>query len=403
MPSRMPIIQNIIFKTSDLEEFVRSSAIEIARKSEIWREDKAPTLERIQLFPLDRVGGKDGYSGSQVFVAKFYGSYKEERKELKSSSLLLKVAYGDRAASNLLEEEKNYKSIKNKLPRRHHVEVLRSNLSSNNKMCIQWSEFIQETGFSDLPESAQPTLRESLHRENWEQAQRSLTCLYDTTLKDMHVGHNVSDYAYFEAYRDYRRSGWLEDLAKAVGEQTDTFSVFGYRIRNPCILYRKLEKSSDVITGKAHLSAVHGDLHPNNVLVNDSQPAVLIDYGWSKPAFNTVVDFVLMEASLKFFSLAWNVNRSDLKQFERAVVKEFLPDQITVNDTNMAFMRNYVKLIREKASRFVDAEDFELQYLLPLFCVTMGQFKYAKKVNNLSYLLFSAGLLAEKLEEKFGL
>jgi hypothetical protein len=207
-------------------------------------------------------------------------------------------------------------------------------------------------------------------------------------------------------YSPYLRlhKSWQSELTKALGN-SKFFTVFGLRTRNPLFLLKKVKDNLNDFNTVGWVSAVHGDFHPRNIIIGDITRAAIIDFGWAQPSFHTIVDFVLMEISIKFFYLPWSISRRELKIIENDLVMDFIPDQ-KIKDQRLAGAIKVIKAVRTHAYQYIDRSDdnwFINQYLFPLYLLTMGTFAFGAKVTNLSYLLLSAGLLAGQVESKLGL
>ena len=155
----------------------------------------------------------------------------------------------------------------------------------------------------------------------------------------------------------------------------------------------------------AQLGAAHGDLHPRNIIVGDIQKACLIDFGWAASKFPVIVDFVLMEISIKFFYMPWAVSRSALLKYEHLLTQDF-HIRAKVNDPILDGSLNVIKVVRRLAETHLkktESQWFACQYLLPMFFLTMGTFAFASTVTNLEHLILSAGLIGSKLETSLGI
>jgi Ternary complex associated domain 9 len=99
-------------------------------------------------------------------------------------------------------------------------------------------------------------------------------------------------------------------------------NVFGKKYPNPKdILNRVLRKSVDTLC-----VPIHGDLHPNNVVLAARGPA-LIDFAWFKPNMDLYIDFVLMECSLRFLLFPHNVAWLTHRKVNQALLREDGPER----------------------------------------------------------------------------
>jgi len=400
---KLPVVRFKRSLLSDTETLISESVVELANTyPRIWRGNSPHLISAIDMVSLDRIGGEYGFGGSRVFVAAINGE-DENGKLVVSVPLLAKIVEGNQHyASKLLEEQARYANIKGLLGEKFHAVPLliypsrKESISSR----ILWSEFLDETIVHGLPSKAPNELRHYLENSSWQEASGCLLATYKI-LEPAHRAGNFSPITYFSHYKSYLRldKDWSERLNGAIGNQ-EYIQVLGSTVRNPMILIGKLQKNPEKTNGMARLSAVHGDLHPRNIIVGQIYRAMLIDFGWSQPTFHTIVDYALMEISLKFFYLPWHVNRKELVDFERQVLNNYLI-KLNPSDPCLRGMFSILEIVRQQASNYIEKSDdnwFVVQYLLPLFFATMGTFAFASKVNNLGYLLLSAGLLAERIE-----
>jgi hypothetical protein len=393
--------------TSQTEHLIATSALEIAFSTpSIWADEDIYSVKRINLVELDRIGGQPGHGSSQVFVASMVGLLKTGAK-LHTLPLLLKVVENHpNEALKLSEELERYDRIKSHLPSKGHAKPIAifPSLSSSSTTKVLWSEFINETSSSGLPNAAPQELRHILNDHAWSAACSILNTAYEI-LQAAHKG-KMNTICYFTHYAPYLRleKGWRSWLQIATGSN-DQIEVFGRTVRNPLFLINKLEEEPKVTEGVAHLSCVHGDLHPRNILVQDGQKACLIDFEWADDKYHTIVDFVLMETILKFVYIPWFVSRADIVKFENQLAQDFF-GVADFSDSILIACFKTISLLRHRAYNYLDLSDndwFTMQYLLPLFFITMGLFEFASSVNSIEHLLLSAGVLAEKIESNMGL
>jgi hypothetical protein len=406
MNAHIPSIRYKRSLASETEQLLAESALDLSESfPHIWKGGPALLVDTIELASLDRIGGEYGHGGSRVFVAAFNGK-DAHGNIIASMPLLAKIVEDNTSQANkLLAEQERYKGIGNLLVHRHHAAPLevypsdRKNLSTR----ILWSEFLDESVAQGLPSQSPRELRHRIEGGEWDNATDCLAATYKI-LRRAHQCSTCEHIALFPHYSPYLRleRGWQQKLAASIGSD-QSIKVLGLLVRNPLMTLEFVQRNLAHCHGICSLSAVHGDLHPRNVIVGDIQRAALIDFGWTQRSFHTMVDFVLMETSLKFFYLPWSLRRRELIAAESALSTEFMPIP-TVSDEWLAGALRLLQVVRQNADHYLIKSDehwFVKQYLLPLFLITMGTFNFAAKVTNLEYLLLSAGLLAEQIEKEF--
>jgi hypothetical protein len=403
MPDKLPIVVHKARLAAATDRQIATSANRLAMHNpSIWREERISRLKRIDLISMEHLGGVAGYSGSQLFVAALRATNTRGRN-IESQPLLLKLVENNAATAEKLRAELHrYDTIRHQLPGRAHSRPIgtspRAGMHSATRMV--WSEFVDEKTISGLPFGPPTELRHVLEQNRWRVATDSIRAAYQI-LSQAHIG-SISTICYYRHYTPYLRlaKGWLPRLRQAVGNE-NSINVLGATVSNPLVLLDIIHRRPALTTGTAHLSAVHGDLHPKNILVGEVFKACLIDFGWANPTFHTIVDFVFMEASLKFFRLPWHIPRCDLVPFERSLADDLQPTFASrCGPLRSAF--DLIRSIRKFASPYIDTSAnhwFVRQYLIPLFFVTVGLFPYAATIVNLEYLLMSSGMLATRIQE----
>lgn len=83
---------------------------------------------------------------------------------------------------------------------------------------------------------------------------------------------------------------------------------------------------------------VHGDLHTQNVLVDESEAAFLIDFAWAERKWRAV-DFLMMECSLKFVCAPFDAEVDDLCELEALLDAEVTSDDLALWAENTPFGR----------------------------------------------------------------
>jgi hypothetical protein len=314
----------------ETEPLLAESALELSMSfPRIWRLKPAICVESIDLVSLDRIGGEYGYGGSRVFVAALIGR-NTDGDSVVSVPLLVKVVEGNsHYADKLLAEKERYASIGNLLIHRYHAVPLKvyPTRKDSTSTRILWSEFLDENIVGGLPTRSPYELRYHLEKGAWKDAADCLSAAYKI-LQPAHDNNVCRHISFFSHYSQYLRleKGWRRELASSLGHKR-SIRVLGSIVRNPLGVFEIMEEYPTKCCGQAVLSAVHGDLHPRNIISGDIQRAALIDFGWAQGSFHTIIDFVLMELSVKFFYLPWFINRQELASTEKDLLDDLIPSR----------------------------------------------------------------------------
>lgn len=179
----------------------------------------------------------------------------------------------------------------------------------------------------------------------------------------------------------YLRNDKARNRVRSVlGARADSRKIYflGAEIDNPLIYLDDLPARMDV-----PVAPVHGDLHPDNVIVDHNDLPHLIDFAWAKKRENLLVDFVLLESSIRFMAFPRPINLEDQLRVDRALIDEdgykrvrtlHFPKAMHQND--YARMSCAVEAIRERARGFLGDKFSMEQYLFTQMIVLYGLLRY---------------------------
>lgn len=171
-------------------------------------------------------------------------------------------------------------------------------------------------------------------------------------------------------------------IRRVLGSDTDLkkLTFLGARIFNPLKYLDSLPKYANL-----SVASIHGDLHPDNIVIDRDRIPHLIDFAWAHKQRDVLIDFALMENSVRFmaFAAAGAINLSDQLNVDRVLLDEDGFKRIkALNFSCPARREDYsrlacvVKVIRRRA-RTVVGDQFSMQrYLLTQFILLYGLLRY---------------------------
>jgi hypothetical protein len=177
---------------------------------------------------------------------------------------------------------------------------------------------------------------------------------------------------------DGDNSVWGSEWFDVWGDASDRY-IHGKELAgvNPLWVLEKLRALEYPIA----IGAIHGDLHPGNVVFTRKNRPVLIDFGWAQGSAHIAKDYVLMECNLRFLTLRTQVSDEELDCFVKWVGwDEPVPARFGEYFTSRAQL---IQTLRECARTVFPLDtDWTKEYLVPLYFVAFGLLRFAPQLGN---------------------
>ena len=368
---------------------------------------KPVTNLTLRMIPLSRIGQMEGKSGSLVLIG--FLSDTEDLQRPHSHPLVIKTLSAERR-DKLHEEYMNSLSIKpfaydqkDSLaipicfdPNEQGFSVLWSIFSSNKPI---WPDGV---ALRELSAFTVKDMRKTLERGETRASQILEKTFHQ--LRNLHHRLNKAhpeERCYSDEYKRYLRKlddgVWGSEWREAWGT-SDVKHVedSGGRFANP---FWCLEGIRD-LRKPMYVGAVHGDLHPGNIVLTGEQPRI-IDFGWAEDGAHIAKDFVLMECNLRFLTL-----RPQLNQGQVYALCDWIEWDAPIPDGLDDYTRDRAKLImalRKIAKETIQVNDQEpdwnWEYIVPLFLVALGLLRFASQLGNQQAAVRFVLVLANKMEQ----
>jgi hypothetical protein len=337
----------------------------------------------LRLVPLSRIGQMEGKSGSLVLIG--YLADKSDPSRLHSHPLVIKTCLA--AKDKLRNEYENAKSIKPyAYDQKDSCAIPVYFDDQSGEYHVLWSIYSPASsiwpsvGQLDSHSLVVEDFREKLTLGD----ERSSDILVNTfnLLRNFHqrFGKASSDSRnLLEEYEPYLRKIDYHDSWQPWKEEWGNGKVIedaGSKFPNPLKVLERLSS----IQCPMFIGAIHGDLHPGNVVLVDGNPR-LIDFGWAKDRAHIAKDYVLMECNLRFHTV-----RPQLKQKDVYVLSDWIEWNEPIPNGLGAYTQQRAQLIKQlrdlASASFPPDTDWDWEYIVPLFLVALGLFRFSPQLGN---------------------
>jgi hypothetical protein len=259
------------------------------------------------------------------------------------------------------------------------------------------------------PKDAQnpKTLREVLCSKGKELSVKDITLiLKDLYANKLEVAHSraklkkIHTNTHYKAY--FRKHVSQKSIIKILGRQADNERIkfMDSEFYNPLRMLKELPSNIMQMVGK-----VHGDFHPDNVILDRSLKPTIIDFAWANKNRDILLDFVLMENSIRFMHFPRPVNLYNQRAFDNLLLEETGWQRVDEIDFGNKEARNLYKRIADiigeirSYAKSALGEHFLMdRYLFTQFIVLYGLIRYESydQYNGLRML----GMLSQKLKDQ---
>jgi hypothetical protein len=177
-------------------------------------------------------------------------------------------------------------------------------------------------------------------------------------------------------YEWYLRAGRPDRVVEAYPVVSDEVSFVGASYVHPAAVLEQLITSEEQIA----FGCVHGDLHPNNIVLNPANAPALIDFAWWHSG-DVLKDYALMECSIRFLLFPFNVEWDQHRWVTTTMLSESGADEVFERysaDTGLSHREDYLRMaatvahIRKRAELDLGSEFDFGRYLVSQFLMLYG-------------------------------
>jgi len=222
-------------------------------------------------------------------------------------------------------------------------------------------------------------------------------------LKNAHTRHELRIVNVSQHFKKYFRGHKSEKRIRSVlgtYSNEDYFKFLGAGIYNPLKLIKEIPSRITVYEGH-----IHGDLHPGNIVLDRNKVPNLIDFAWAKPCKDILIDYVLLENSIRFMHFPQIANLDEQLFVDRCLLEEHGYNPVLAkNFSNTNIQRLYhglaqmLKTIRNRAKKHL-GDNFTIErYLFVQFIILYGLLRFEKY--NQYITTRALGMISERLKDK---
>lgn len=285
----------------------------------------------LDLIPLDRVGAPPGQAGPRVLIAYFFDRDKPDL--YCSQPLVLKTFEPAGQLDTLQDEAAAARSLRPYTAYYKDAYAVPIHFDPASTACtfsVLWSPLATWGRLTHSREALTGTI--SVHAlidelRDPARVDAALTHLRTTfdLLLPLHRKCGTARLGEIQLVKEY--AWYLRDMdgdtTTATGWQRTWnephekgCADFGRSWTNPFWVVKELARSPRV---KGYLGAVHGDIHPRNIVLSQDGGPRIIDFGWGKDDAHIAKDFALMEANLRFMILQPDVGFDHLERMNDSI------------------------------------------------------------------------------------
>jgi Ternary complex associated domain 9 len=248
----------------------------------------------------------------------------------------------------------------------------------------KWGGLLFEHRGTDISETADRprTLRELIYDPGipFNRLRGMLNEVFNK-LQNAHALSGCREVDLREHYKRYFRKDESRERIQCVlgrDARSDWMTFLDARIYNPLKLLDALPTRV-----RACMATVHGDLHPDNVIIDRTRVAHLIDFAWARNRQDVLIDFALLENSIRFMAFRPPINFRDQLRVDRLLVHEDPFHEISslrlsspTNRERYARLVGAVRVIRERARTLLRRNFSMRHYLTTQFILLYGLLRY---------------------------
>ena len=380
----------------------------------------------LKLCPLDRIGSEPGKSGVKVLAGCFSIEMKGIISRVPSQQLIIKISpdpsdvdqeYVERKFKELKAEFELFKNAKECFDDAHFARPFESYIHEDSKMVVLWApcssphpdhyKLTHEDEddwkkISDINMYLSVDGKYYFSRERREMLQKIIDAIRhlenahrfdengDRTINEAFIPHYEWELRGWEKFKDWTKK-WSELWGDE--EATSDFGVDSWT--NPLFIFNKIKSFSE----KPYPSGfVHGDLHPRNIVFTRKKEVKIIDFGWARQSQHIVKDFVLLEANLRCMALPPFMRYDSAIHFLGLISKD--DTSITHGNDELAIRLSLISRLRQiAAERMGDDVNWDVQYIIPLFLVSLGLLKHCHSADCTWAVRYNILALARYLKE----
>lgn len=360
----------------------------------------------IVVVPLDRIGAPAGASGARVFIAYYTHVPTKETSLTPSPPLVVKL---QRGMGKLVEECKaadawpkldDKVTIRFAKPLKHQsvgewdvlVAPFRSVLgpiSKGNRHQIRaldlWSKIYKGPKEIGTSISAALNLVSKAHQAGNGRKKRVAMQYgkeYEWYLRNTHGPEGNMGRAY----------ATIEQVFGA----SEMVQMFGHTWPNPNRLISKVLSWN--FTGTR--GAIHGDLHPKNIVFDEDGLVYIIDFGWAKKNAHVVADYVLLDINLRSMTLPAQIAEEDIVAAANYLYPTDAPPKVP------DLLQERLSIIKEQIwgtacnNEAVNSDKWHDEYVVPFFIVAYGLLVHLDSARNQRALVATVLGAAKRIEKK---